>query len=74
MLPPRLVLATYGGSFVVLMLLVDLIGLRAPGPARRRSGNDTGVWVWLLGMPPLGPFAVLRFDLVPTVIASPPWW
>jgi hypothetical protein len=35
----------------------------------RRSGNDTGVWVWLLGMPLLGAFAVLRFDLAPTVIA-----
>jgi len=35
----------------------------------RRAGNDTGVWIWLLAMPLLGTFAVLRFDLVPTVIA-----
>ncbi|MGN6216030.1 MAG: glycosyltransferase 87 family protein [Solirubrobacterales bacterium] len=69
MLLPRLVSVGYGEAFVGLMLLVDLAGLLLLARLARRSGNDTGVWVWLLGMPLLGTFAVLRFDLVPTVIA-----
>lgn len=68
MLLPRLVPAGYGEAFVGLMLLVDLAGLVLLARLGRRSGDDTGVWVWLLGMPLLGAFAVLRFDLVPTVI------
>lgn len=69
MLLPRLVPVGYGEAFVGLMLLVDLAGLVLLARLARRSGNDAGVWVWLLGMPLLGTFAVLRFDLVPTVIA-----
>jgi hypothetical protein len=69
MLLPRLFPAGYGEAFVGLMLVVDLIGLVLLARLGRRSGNDTGVWVWLLGLPLLGTFAVLRFDLVPTVIA-----
>lgn len=69
MLVPRLVSAGYGEAFVGLMLAVDLVGLVLLARFARRTGNDTGVWVWLLGMPLLGAFAVLRFDLVPTVIA-----
>jgi Glycosyltransferase family 87 len=69
MLLPRLVPVGYGEAFVGLMLLVDLVGLILLARLSRRSGNDTGVWVWLLGMPLLGAFAVLRFDLVPTAIA-----
>jgi hypothetical protein len=69
MLFPRLVPVGYGEVFVGLMLLVDLVGLVLLARLGRRSGNDTGVWVWLLGMPLLGAIAVLRFDLVPTVIA-----
>lgn len=69
MLLPRLFPVGYGEAFVGLMLLVDLVGLVLLGRLGRRSGNDTGVWVWLLGVPLLGAFAVLRFDLVPTVIA-----
>lgn len=69
MLLPRLFPVGYGEAFVGLMLLVDLVGLLLLARLGRRSGNDTGVWVWLLGMPLLGAFAVLRFDLLPTVIA-----
>jgi len=68
MLLPRLGLGTYGESFVGLMLLVDLVGLGLLAQLGRRTGNYTGVWVWLLGIPLLGTFPVLRFDLVPTVI------
>lgn len=34
----------------------------------RREGRDTGVWIWLLGMPMLFAMPVLRFDIMPTVI------
>lgn len=69
MLVPRVLPGTYGEAFVGLMLLVDLVGLMLLARLGRRAGNDTGVWVWLLAMPLLGTFAVLRFDLLPTVIA-----
>ncbi len=68
MLLPRLGPGTYGESFVGLMLLFDLAGLALLASLGRRAGNYTGVWVWLLGMPLLGTFAVLRFDLVPAVL------
>jgi glycosyl transferase family 87 len=69
MLLPRVLPGGYGEAFVGLMLLADFVGLMLLARLGRRAGNDTGVWVWLLGMPLLGTFAVLRFDLVPTVIA-----
>lgn len=68
MLIPRLGVGDFGEMFVGLMLLCDLIGLVLLGMLGRRTGNDTGVWVWLLGMPLLRALPVLRFDLVPTVI------
>ncbi|HST68068.1 MAG TPA: glycosyltransferase family 87 protein [Solirubrobacterales bacterium] len=69
MLVPRIFPFDYGEAFVGLMLLVDLVGLVLLARLGRRTGNDTGAWIWLLGMPLLGTFAVLRFDLIPTVIA-----
>lgn len=69
MLIPRVLPGDYLQAFVGLMLLADFIGLVLLARLGRRAGNDTGVWVWLLAMPLLGTFAVLRFDLVPTVIA-----
>lgn len=68
MLLPRLGPGSYGESFVTLMLLFDLAGLGLLALLGRRSGNFTGVWVWLLGMPLLGSLPVLRFDLAPAVI------
>jgi hypothetical protein len=68
MLVPRLGLGTYGESFVALMLLFDLAGLALLAGLGRRSGNYTGVWVWLLGLPLLGNLPLLRFDLVPATI------
>jgi hypothetical protein len=69
MLLPRLASASYGHSFVVAMLLFDLAGLVLIGVLAKREHRDAGVWVWLLAMPVLGPLSVLRFDLVPTVLA-----
>jgi hypothetical protein len=69
MLAPRIGPGTYGESFVGLMLLFDLAGLGLLALLGRRSGNYTGLWAWLLAMPLVGVYAILRFDLVPTVIA-----
>jgi glycosyl transferase family 87 len=69
MLVPRLGPGSYGDSFIALMLLFDLAGLGLLALLGRRCGSCRGVWVWLLGMPLLGTFALLRFDLVPTTIA-----
>lgn len=68
MLLPRLGPGSYADSFAGLMLLFDLAGLGLLALLGRRSGNYTGVWVWLLGMPLLASLPVLRFDLVPAVI------
>jgi hypothetical protein len=68
MLIPRLAPGSYGASFVGMMLIVDLIGLGLLALLGRRTGNFAGVWVWLIALPLLGVYPVLRFDIVPTVI------
>jgi hypothetical protein len=68
MLIPRLSGGNFLDSFVVTMLVVDLIGLVLLARLGRREGSDAAVWVWLLAMPMLRALPVLRFDLVPTVI------
>jgi hypothetical protein len=69
MLLPRIGGGDFGISFVVTMLVVDLIGLGLLARLAKRGGRDWGVWVWLLAMPLLFTLPVLRFDVVPTVIA-----
>lgn len=69
MVLPRLGGAGFGDSFVATMLAFDLIGLVLLGILGRREGSYAGIWVWLLAMPMLRALPVLRFDLVPTVIA-----
>lgn len=68
MLVPRVGGGDFLDSFVVTMLVFDLIGLVLLAVLSRREGSDAGVWVWLLAMPMLRALPVLRFDLVPTVI------
>lgn len=68
MLLPRLGVVPYGQSFVVLMLLFDLMGLALIGVLAKRRQRVVGVWIWLLAMPLFGSLAVLRLDLVPTVL------
>jgi hypothetical protein len=68
-LMPRIGPLDFKPSFVVLMLIVDLIGLWLMTRFARREHRDAGVWIWLLAMPLLFAWPVLRFDLVPTVIA-----
>lgn len=59
----------YEHSFVVLMLLFSLAALVSLIWLAKREGRETGVWVWLLALPLLARFPVLRFDLAPTAIA-----
>ena len=72
LLIPRLGISLFGvmyqPSFVVMMALVDLAGLALMAFLARRTGRSVGVWIWLLAMPLLQAFPILRFDLVPTVI------
>lgn len=69
LLLPRLASVTYPVAFIALMLLVDVVGFVALVVLAKREGRTQGVWLWLLGMPLLSIFPVLRFDLVPTVLA-----
>lgn len=68
MLIPRIG-SGYGASFVILMLLFDLVGFWLMTRFANEQQRDIGVWIWLLAMPLLFSLPVLRFDLVPTVIA-----
>lgn len=69
LLVPELGWSGYGDWFVVTMLAFDLLGFVLLALLGRREGRDAGVWVWLLAMPMLRALPVLRFDLVPAVIA-----
>jgi hypothetical protein len=66
---PRLGPLDFKLTFVILMLVFDLIGFLLIMRLADREQRDAGVWIWLLGMPVLGSTLPLRFDIVPTVIA-----
>ena len=69
MLIPRIGGESFRPSFVILMLVFDLIGLWLMTRFAKQEKRDVGVWIWLLVLPVMGSFSLLRFDLVPTVIA-----
>lgn len=69
MLIPRIGGGSFGTEFVILMLAFDLLGLWLATRFAKEERRDTGIWIWLLAMPLLFSLPVLRFDLVPTVIA-----
>lgn len=69
MLIPRIGGESFRPSFVILMLAFDLIGLWLMTRFAKQEKRDVGVWIWLLVLPVIGSFSLLRFDLVPTVIA-----
>jgi hypothetical protein len=72
LLIPRIGLSWFGviyqQSFIAMMVLADLAGLAVMVYLARRTGRSIGVWIWLLAMPLLQAFPILRFDLVPTVL------
>jgi hypothetical protein len=75
MLAPRLSWAEFDPTFMVMMLVVDLVGFWLLTRFAQEEKRDVGVWIWLLAMPLLagiqswGGMPLLRFDLVPTVLA-----
>jgi hypothetical protein len=58
----------YQQSFIAMMIAADLAGLAVMVYLARCTGRSVGVWVWLLAMPLLQAFPILRFDLVPTIL------
>ncbi len=59
----------FADAFIAMMLVVGLVGLILLAVLAQRERRDVGVWVWLLATPLLFSLPVLRFDLVPTVLA-----
>lgn len=66
---PALVELPYAVAFVGQMVLWDLAALALLARWGRRHGSWAGAWLWVAAVPLLGPVAVARFDVVPTVLA-----
>ena len=71
LLIPRLFidLKGFGPPFAGTMLAFDAIAFALIAFLARRQGRDTGVWIWLLGIPALRTVPLLRFDMVGTTFA-----
>jgi hypothetical protein len=75
MLLPRLSFLAYQPSFLILLLVCDLVGLWLMTRFAKEEKREVGIWIWLLGIPLLATIPswnglpLLRFDLVPTVVA-----
>src|SRR6266508_2469029 len=54
-------------SFVFLMMLADALGFIGVYRLATRWGSMLGPWLWVIGLPLLGPMVLLRLDLVPAV-------
>jgi hypothetical protein len=55
----------YRVNFVLLMLVIDIAGFIGVLLISKRWGSMLGPWLWVIGVPLLGPFVYLRLDLVP---------
>lgn len=66
---PRLDAAHYTRALVILLLVADAAVLALLLARARRGGSAAGAWTWVIGVAALGPVAVYRFDLVPTLCA-----
>ncbi|MFH8615894.1 glycosyltransferase 87 family protein [Streptomyces sp. NPDC017979] len=68
--PGLLPFLDYASAFFVVALLSDAAVLALLLSAGRRPGLSTrGSWVWVVGVPLLGPTAYARYDLVVTAVA-----
>ncbi|MFI8432445.1 glycosyltransferase 87 family protein [Streptomyces sp. NPDC079020] len=68
--PALLPFLEYAAAFFVLVLLCDALVLGLLLYAGRRPGiRDAGAWVWVAGVPLLGPTAYARYDLMVTALA-----
>ncbi|MEU0277260.1 MULTISPECIES: glycosyltransferase 87 family protein [unclassified Streptomyces] len=60
----------YASAFFVLALLCDAMAFGLLLYAGRRTGRSLGgAWVWVVGVPLLGPTAYARYDLMVTAVA-----
>jgi len=55
----------YHTAFAALALLIDAAALAGLAVLARRGGSTRGLWLWVAGVPLLGPLALLRLDLAP---------
>ncbi|MGW3953727.1 glycosyltransferase 87 family protein [Streptomyces sp. NPDC004752] len=68
--PGILPFLSYPTAFFLLALLADLAVLALLGYAGRRPGKSPrGAWVWVVGLPLLGPTAYARYDVMVTAVA-----
>ncbi|MGW0700462.1 glycosyltransferase 87 family protein [Streptomyces sp. NPDC002867] len=59
----------YATAFFVLVLVCDLLVLGLLRYAERGGTERRGTWVWVVGVPLLGPTAYARYDLMVTAVA-----
>ncbi|MFF3321908.1 glycosyltransferase 87 family protein [Streptomyces sp. NPDC002889] len=67
--PALLPFLAYPTAFFVLALLCDLLVLGMLRHAERGGGGHRGTWMWIVGLPLLGPTAYARFDVMVTAVA-----
>lgn len=68
--PALLPFLEYATAFFVLVLLCDALVLGLLLYAGRRPGlREAGAWVWVAGVPLLGPTVYARYDLMVTAVA-----
>ncbi|MFF0508160.1 glycosyltransferase 87 family protein [Streptomyces fimicarius] len=68
--PALLPFLEYAAAFFVLVLLCDALTLGLLLYAGRRPGmRAAGAWVWVVGVPLLGPTVYARYDLMVTAVA-----
>ncbi|MFE2378827.1 glycosyltransferase 87 family protein [Streptomyces sp. NPDC059398] len=68
--PAALPFLGYASAFFVLTFLADAVVLGLLLYTARRPGKRrAGVWVWVVGLPLLGPTAYARYDLMVTAVA-----
>lgn len=58
----------YGGFFCLMMFACDLGVTALLTIMAKRQGQYRGVWLWLALVLVLGPLAIMRFDLLPTLL------
>ncbi|MFI9820645.1 glycosyltransferase 87 family protein [Streptomyces sp. NPDC052013] len=68
--PGLLPFLEYATAFFVLALVADLVTLALLVYAGRRPGRcGRGTWVWVMGVPLLGPTVYARYDVMVTAVA-----
>ncbi|MFF2598701.1 glycosyltransferase 87 family protein [Streptomyces californicus] len=68
--PALLPFLEYAAAFFVLVLVCDAVVLGLLLYAARRPGmRAAGAWVWVVGVPLLGPTVYARYDLMVTAVA-----